>query len=274
MIKPFRMAAGLLIVGIISIALTACGSGGAKVVATQDTEDTEATAAASVETTETTETTESVKVEEPVVTEAVKEDATTLAMTEKPAEPADEPGEPATTDEAAVQDSATLEINLPEAETAVEALPTSYDEYGFALKLDLGAEVQAGGWTEAEPSSTQGIIAFNYGGVNANLVWGPPEERTALTFLADTYNVLRASQPSVTFESISDGDITVNEQAGVYGGFKAIDDTGASLGGGLIGAWGCGDAETAFRMTLTGVDATVVQLRFDRLLENFTCSSS
>ena len=153
-------------------------------------------------------------------------------------------------------------------------LLTSYTGYGFSLKLDLGADVKASGWTEPEPSMTQGIIAFSYGGVNTSLVWGPPEDRTPLTFLADTYNILRASQPSVVFESISDGDISVNGQAGVYGGFKAVDNSGTAIGGGLIGAWICGDNETSFRMTLTGEDATVVQLRFDRLLDNFTCSSS
>ena len=53
-----------------------------------------------------------------------------------------------------------------------------------------------------------------------------------------------------------------------------MDNSGTAIGGGLIGAWICGDNETAFRMTLTGEDATVVQLRFDRLLENFACTSS
>ena len=153
-------------------------------------------------------------------------------------------------------------------------MPTSYSGYGFALKLDLGGDVQTAGWTEPEPSLTQGIIAFDYCGANANLVWGPTEDRTTLTFLADTYNFLRASQPSVTFESISEGDVTINDPPGIYGGFKAVDASGAAIGGGLIGAWICGDNETAFRMTLTGADATVVQLRFDRLLENFACSSS
>jgi hypothetical protein len=182
----------------------------------------------------------------------------------------------ATEDTAAGPETAAVTDTEPEAEPVVEApaLLTAYDAYGFTLKLDLGAAVESYGWTESDPSTTQGFIAFNYGGVNTNLVWGPPEERTPLTFLADTYNVLRASQPETTFESISDGDITVNDQSGVYGGFRATGTDGSTLGGGLIGAWLCPDAGTAFRMTLTGEDATLVQLRFDRLLENFTCASS
>ena len=166
-------------------------------------------------------------------------------------------------------------ITTPIAEpTVTPSLATVFSDFGFTLKLDRGAEVQTAGLTEPEPSITQGRVAFTYGGVNTNLVWGPPQDRTALTFLADTYNFLRASQPAVTFGSISDGEISVNEQSGVYGGFKAVDNNGSAVGGGLIGAWICGDNETAFRMTLTGADATVVQLRFDRLLENFACSSS
>ena len=41
------------------------------------------------------------------------------------------------------------------------ALLTSYSDYGFSLKLDLGADIQTAGWTETEPSLTQGIIAFS-----------------------------------------------------------------------------------------------------------------
>jgi hypothetical protein len=178
-------------------------------------------------------------------------------------------------DTAAESETAAVIDPEPATETVeAPALLTAYNAYGFTLKLDLGAAVESYGWTESDPSTSQGLIAFNYGGVNTNLVWGPPEERTPLTFLADTYNVLRASQPGTTFESISDGDITVNDQSGVYGGFRATGADGSTLGGGLIGAWVCPDADTAFRMTLTGDDATLVQLRFDRLLDNFACASS
>ena len=273
MIKPFRIAASFLILAIVLVTLTACGSGGANV---STPPDTKAPSVAAVETTEPARSTESVKTEEPVAPAPAPPDTTARAVVETPDEPATDTGETASVDVASVQDSVKVEVNPPQAETeaAESALLTSYADYGFFLNLDLGAEIQAAGWTEPEPSLTQGIIAFAYGGVNANIVWGPPEERTALTFLADTYNILRASQPAITFESISDGDISIAEQEGVYGGFKAVDDSGSSLGGGLIGAWICPDSDTAFRMTLTGDDATVVQLRFDRLLENFTCSTS
>ena len=269
MIKPFRVAAALLIIAIVSVALSACGSGGGNTTAPQDAE---ATSAVAVETTEPPETTAIADTGTPENSAETPADSTAQSAPDgpekTPVETIRASDGPGTIDSASMGDSVVFVINegAPDAESSTgSALQTSYADYGFSLKLDLGAEVKAAGWTEPDPSLTQGIIAFTYGGVNTNLVWGPPEDRTALTFLADTYNVLRASQPSVSFESIS-------EQKGVYGGFKAVDNSGASLGGGLIGAWICGDSETAFRMTLTGEDATVVQLRFDRLLENFACS--
>ena len=277
--KPFRLAAALLFITIVSVSLAACGSGDTNSVVSQDTE---ATSTVVVETTDPAETTELAKLEETSISAPAPAETTAEVVAEMSDETTADSNEMANVAVEPVEDSATTEVVQARPasepgeviEAAESALLTSYADYGFSLKFDLGAEIQAAGWTEPDPSLTQGIIAFAYGGVNANIVWGPPEERTALTFLADTYNILRASQPTITFESISDGDISIAEQEGVYGGFKAVDDSGSSLGGGLIGAWICPDSDTAFRMTLTGEDATVVQLRFDRLLENFACSTS
>ena len=276
-IKPIRIPLTFVLIAIVSAALAACGSSDTSVVAPRDSEPAGAEA---VKTTES-ESAESEQVHVSVPApegESMETQATVLIPADTSVDTSADTTEMEVVDLTPLEDPATLAALQAEAEAAAEstetALLTSFTGYGFALKLDLGADVQTAGWTEPEPSLTQGIIAFSYGGVNTNLVWGPPEDRTALTFLADTYNVLRASQPSVTFESISDGDVSVSDQPGVFGGFKAVDSSGTSIGGGLIGAWICSDDETAFRMTLTGEDATVIQLRFDRLLENFACSSS
>ena len=274
-IKPFRISAALAIIAVFSVVFVACGSSDTAVVTPQDAA---APVAAAIETTGSSEPAESQETQVSPASTTAESRATVLEPADSSSDTSVATNETAVVELTLVDDSAVLEALQSEADaeadTTEAALLTLYSDYGFALKLDLGAEVQTGGWTEPEPSMAQGIIAFSYGGVNANLVWGPPEDRTALRFLADTYNILRASQPSVTFESISDGDVSISDQAGVYGGFKAIDNSGATIGGGLIGAWICGDSDTAFRMTLTGEDATVVQLRFDRLLENFACSSS
>lgn len=110
--------------------------------------------------------------------------------------------------------------------------------------------------------------------MDAILIWSPAGDKEPLNFLADTYNILRGSQPDLTLEPISDGEITVSGEQGIFGGFTTEDASGTNIGGGLIGAWFCSVPGTAYRLTVTGGDATVVQLRFNRLLSNFTCSSS
>jgi len=157
--------------------------------------------------------------------------------------------------------------------TPTPKLPVAVEGYGFILKLDQGADVRAAGWTAPEPDAQQGTVSFASGGVSVALIWGPQEGRGSITFLADTYNILRSSQPDLTFDPISDGDIVVDREEGVFGGFKTLDSGGAAVGGGIIGTWVCTLPQTAFRMTLTGEDAAVVQLRFDRLLDNFSCPS-
>ncbi|MDA0265313.1 MAG: hypothetical protein O3A93_14340 [Chloroflexi bacterium] len=161
----------------------------------------------------------------------------------------------------------------PAEPTPTPVLDTVIADYGFTLNLDLGANVKTTGYLEPEPNEAQGLANFVYGGVNTSLVWGPAAGRTSLGFLATSYNVLRAAQPEITFQSIREGAITVSGQKGSYGGFKALNSASETIGGGLIGTWNCGN-DTAYRMTLTGADATVVQLRFDRLLDNFICPIS
>ena len=133
--------------------------------------------------------------------------------------------------------------------------------------------MRTSGWTRPSPTAVQGALSFDAGGAKAILIWGPREGREPLLFLAETYNILRGSQPELTFEPILDGDMTVSGERGVYGGFRTLDTNEAAIGGGLIGTWVCQGQQTAFRLTLTGVDSTVVQVRFHRLLSNFACSS-
>ena len=205
--------------------------------------------------------------------------AAPTAVTPQPTEtlPAAAAGAPSPTATATTAPTVT-----PTPETTATPIPApatppvllkSVDEFGFVLKLDKGANVQTTGWTEPEPDALQGTLSFSTGGVNVILIWGPQQRRAPLAFLADTYNILRGSQPDLTFEPISEGEITVSSEAGTFGGVKTLDADGAVIGGGIIGAWVCSTSETAFRLTLAGGDATLVQLRFDRLLDNFTCPS-
>ena len=166
-----------------------------------------------------------------------------------------------------LEDSTVLSV-LTEQEPP-PALATTFELFDFTLTMDLGSEVK----TAQGSASKQGAINFAVGELNSILTWVPQEGSTNLAFVSGTYEILKANQTNVSFDSVNDGAITVDGQEGAYLGFKSADDTGASLGGGLIGAWTCADAGTAYTLTMTGADAGTLQIRFDRLLENFTCAA-
>lgn len=162
---------------------------------------------------------------------------------------------------------ATSPATSPEGETASTA--TTFDQFGFSLTMDLGSEIR----TAEGSASKQGAINFPVGEINSILTWVPQAGSTPLALVSGTYDILKANQTDVSFDSINDGEISVNGELGVYLGFKSTNDDGASLGGGLIGAWACADEGTAYTLTLTGADASTLQIRFDRVLENFSCAA-
>ena len=147
---------------------------------------------------------------------------------------------------------------------------TVYDEFGFVLKLDHGASVQTAGWTEPEPNDDQGLITFEFGGVDNILTWNPAGVSTTLSLVNNIYQILQDQRPDLTFDTLSEGDITVSGQSAFFAGYRTTDPEG-EVAGGLIGAWIRADADSAYTLTARGPDATLVQLRFDRLLDNFSC---
>jgi hypothetical protein len=149
----------------------------------------------------------------------------------------------------------------------------TFNQFGFSLNLDRGADVKTAGYLLPEPSAQQGVLSFGTGGVSVILTWLPPGDNPPLTLLRDTYDLLQRQQPSLSFQTIRDGEITVSQQKGVFGGFKTTNSAGATVGGGIIGAWICPGPKTGYALTVTGADATIVQIRFDRLIDNFTCGS-
>ena len=157
---------------------------------------------------------------------------------------------------------------MPEA-TPTPVLPTSYEEFGFRLSLDRGADVRAAG----TPTVQQGAVTFAYGAVNSVLTWTPQGDTALLALVDGTYGFVQDAQPDLTFETLVDGDMTADGQLGVFLGFKAVDASGDASGG-LIGAWTCPASETSFTLTLTGDDTALVQVRFDEVIDGFACSGS
>ena len=152
--------------------------------------------------------------------------------------------------------------------TATPEPPQELNEFGFVMTLDRGAYINS------LPTNTdsQGIVQLEYSGVNVILSWVPTDGVTLNGLISGTYDMLQGNQPDLIFDTVSESSITVGIESGSVIGFKSVDGSGEVVGGGLIGAWNCADQDTSFTLMVTGPDAPVVQLRFNRLTGNFACS--
>jgi hypothetical protein len=144
------------------------------------------------------------------------------------------------------------------------------------MTLDSGAsfatvDLATAGLTGTEANLAEGVLTFTYKGASVLLYWLPADQQTPAAIVSSTYQSVVSNQPLVTFLPINEGEILVSGETGWYGGFVATDATGASAGGGLMGAWICPESTTAFSLTATGPDATSIQIRFDRLISGFSC---
>ena len=191
--------------------------------------------------------------------------ATTVAPTQAPV-PTSVP--------AATVAPTTAPATAPTATTAPEptptpSLPTSFEEFGFKLTLDRGADVRTAG----SPTVQQGAVTFAYGAVNSVLTWTPQGDTALFALIDGTYGFVQDAQQGLTFETLIDGELSADSQLGVFLGFKAVDASG-NASGGLIGAWTCPASETSFTLTLTGDNTALVQVRFDEVIDGFGCSAS
>jgi hypothetical protein len=169
------------------------------------------------------------------------------------------------------QPTSTPEPQPTAVEVPTETSNTILLDYGFGLRLDGNVPVQFAGWSEASATEEQGLISFPYEGASAMLSWFPAVVAPQQT-VADGYGRLRDAQPALTFEGISDGPIEVSgAQGGLYGGFRVLDAAGTALGGGFVAGWICPQNATTYALQVTGPDATVVQIRFQRLVSYFRC---
>ena len=153
------------------------------------------------------------------------------------------------------------------APTATPEPSAVFDEFGFSLALDRGAYLTS----LPGNTTTQGMVQLEYSGVNVILSWVPINGVTNQGLVSGTFAMLQDSQPGLTLETVSEADISVGLESGLVLGFKSIGAGNTIVGGGLIGAWNCLDEKISFTMTVTGEDAAVVQLRFTRLADNFSC---
>ena len=152
--------------------------------------------------------------------------------------------------------------------TATPEPPSVLDAFGFVLGLDRGAYVtNIPGNTDA-----QGLVQLEYSGVNVILSWVPENGATIEGLVSGTFGTLQSNQPDLTFDTVSESKLKVGLEIGTVVGFKSVDGSGDVVGGGLIGAWNCVDQATSFTIMVIGQDASLVQLRLNRLIDNFDCA--
>ena len=146
---------------------------------------------------------------------------------------------------------------------------TVVNSYGYSLGIDGIIDINGISWLGGGPDTTQGLVNFNAAGTAVIVIWQPAQGQPLSILTALGLGVQQASQPSTTFTGIAEGTLNPKGRETAFGGFAGADASGAAVGGGLIGAWTC--ETTDFILIVTGADSTLVQIRFDRLLDNFDC---
>ncbi len=154
------------------------------------------------------------------------------------------------------------------APTATPETSTVFDEFGFFLALDRGAYLTS----LPGNTATQGMTQLGYSGANAILSWVPINGVTTEALVSGMFVMLQDNQPDLILDTVSESPFNVGLESGLVVGFKSVDGAGKVVGGGLIGAWNCLDTEVSFTLAVTGDDANIVQLRFNRLINNFECA--
>ena len=155
-------------------------------------------------------------------------------------------------------------------------LPNIFDEFGFTLVLDEDASFSSSnltisGMRKDAADGQQGLLTFEYNGADIAFFWLPTTDDTPATVVESTYQLLRDSQPANILIPVSEGDISIDDEPGKFGGFVATNSSGENAGGGLIASWACQELGITLSLVVTGLDATVLQIRFDRLVSGFIC---
>ena len=152
--------------------------------------------------------------------------------------------------------------------TATPEPSAVFDEFGFSLVLDRGAYLTS----LPGNTATQGMTQLGYSGADAILSWVPINGVTTEALVSGMFGMLQDNQPDLTLDTVSESTFNVGLESGLVVGFRSVDGAGKVVGGGLIGAWNCLDTEVSFTLAVTGDDANIVQLRFNRLINNFACA--
>ena len=153
--------------------------------------------------------------------------------------------------------------------------PNVFDEFGFILTLDSDSNIWdsdlvKSGLLEGTPNNNQGVISFEYKGVDTSLIWAPAEGESNEELVEFGYFILSDSQPENVFTPLNSGGIKVAESDGSFAGFIISDSSGSDAGGGLIAGWNCSNG-ISYTLVTTGPDSTSLQIRFNNIISGFLC---
>ncbi len=159
--------------------------------------------------------------------------------------------------------------------TPVVKIPNIFDEYGFVLTLDTDSNIWdsnlvKSGLLEEMPNNNQGVISFEYKGVDTSLIWAPGEGESNEELVEFGYFLLSDSQPENIFTPLNSGELKVAESNGSFAGFIISDSSGSDAGGGLIAGWNCSNS-ISYTLVTTGPDSTSLQIRFNNIISGFLC---
>ena len=171
-------------------------------------------------------------------------------------------------------------VPVPTATVAPQKYVASEDlnvlsQFGFSISLEEDVDfsqfgVQVSGVSLNHADGQQGLLTFDYNGVDVAVIWLPNEGQSAEDVIGGAYFLLQSAQPNNSFTVINSGTVMVAQTEGYFSGFLMTDMNGNGFGGGLIASWNCD--KTDFTIIVTGDDPTVLQIRFDRLLSGFACT--
>ena len=146
-----------------------------------------------------------------------------------------------------------------------------YEKHGFSLSTSGARLLVEGGRDSGVADYRQGMVAFQLGSSLALLDWSSDADDGYYEFLGQAYASLKNTNTNWSYAALSEGTLTVDDAEAAYGAFAAGDDISDPDGFGLIAAWECPAGGRKFALSLTGMEPTVVQVRFRTLLDSFDC---
>ena len=178
------------------------------------------------------------------------------------AAPSSEPtAEPRTDDQATSASIAVVTLDSQE----------RYEKHGFSLSTGGATRLIEGGRDLAVADDRQGMVAFQHGSSLAILEWSTDLDGSYNEFLRRSYASLKSANTNWSYAELNEGTLTVDGMEGAYGFFAAGDNVSDLDAFGLIAAWECTASERKFAFSFTGMEPTVVQVRFRTLLDSFDC---